>query len=503
MAVAEVTRQEAAQELLSRRYAREDYEAFVLRVSEHVPALHHQLLIRELEAVIRGEVTRLMVFMPPGAAKSTYASILFPPFFLGRNPDKNVICASYSQRLSSRFGKKCRNYVASTEFRAIFGFGLSGDTKAKDEWETAAGGEYTATSIDGAVTGRRGDLIVIDDPIKGRAEADSETIRDTGWEWWKSDLRTRLKPGGSIVLIQTRWHEDDIAGRILPEDYAGESGDIISRDGETWRVVSLKAQAEEGDPLGRKPGEYLWPEWFSEKEFKLEKVIQGERNWSALYQQRPSPETGNYFRRSWIQYYDIVPKHLAKYGASDYAVTAGGGDYTIHGVAGVDPNDDLYILDWYREQADSEEWVDELLDLMKQWKPSEWAEESGQIEKGVGPFIDKRQQEERIYCYRKQFASVYDKATRAQAIRGRMAQGKVYFPRNKPWVTDLIKELMSFPTGKYDDQVDTMALFGRMLSTMNKAKDTSKVEKPRYGSQQTFNELRDLITKQRKQDEQW
>lgn len=437
-----------------------------------VPAEHHRLLIAELEAVERGDTPRLMIFMPPGSAKSTYASVLFPPWFLGRNPQKSIITASYGQRLSARFGKRCRNIVASPGYKRVFGFGLAADSSAKDEWEVAPGGEFTASSVDGAVTGRRGDLILVDDPIKGRAEADSEVVRDTAWEWWKSDLRTRVKPGGAMVLIMTRWHEDDIAGRILPADYDGQSGEIVGRDGELWRVISIRAEAEAGDPLGRAPGDWLWPEWFRNGMLAHEKVVQGPRNWSALYQQRPAPDDGDFFRREWLRWYDEPPARdtLRIYGASDYAVTADGGDYTVHGVFGVDPSDDIYVLDLWRNQTASDAWVETFCDLVLKWKPLEWAEESGQIEKGVGPFLMKRQFERSAYCFRRQFASAADKPTRAQAIRGRLAMGKVYFPRLAPWSSDLVSEMMRFPVGVNDDQVDVLSLLGRMLAEMVKGK---------------------------------
>jgi predicted phage terminase large subunit-like protein len=448
--------------------ASESLGAFATEMLNVIPAEHHRMLIAALEAIERGDNDRLMIFMPPGSGKSIYASVAFPPWYLGRNSVKSIITASYGQRLSMRFGRKCRNIVARPRYGEIFGCGLAADSSAKDEWETSAGGEFTATSVDGAVTGRRGDLVVVDDPVKGRAEADSETVRETAWTWWVSDLRTRLKPGGAIVLIQTRWHEDDLAGRILPPDYAGESGMIRARDGELWQVISIRAEAEVGDPLGRSPGAFLWPEWFRADALAQEKIIQGPRNWAALYQQRPSPEEGDYFKKEWIRWYDKPPERstLRTYGSSDYAVTAEGGDFTVHGVAGVDPDDNIFILDWWRGQSASDVWVEAALDLMAHHKPLIWAEEQGQIIRGVGPFLDRRQRERRIYTYRRQYTSGHDKPTRAQSIRARMAMGKVYFPANEPWVNDLVSELLRFPAGKNDDQVDVLGLFGRMLDDL-------------------------------------
>jgi len=314
---------------------------------------------------------------------------------------------------------------------------------------------------------------------------------DNIWDWWLTDFRSRLKPNGASILIMTRWSEDDPAGRILPENYNGESGLITGRDGELWDVVSLPALAEENDLLGRQPGEALWPEWFSREILEQERITQGPRNWSALYQQRPSPEDGDYFKREWVRYYDEKPKHLRIYGASDYATSEGKGDYTVHGVCGVDPDDDLYILDWWREQTTTDVWIDTLVDLVIEHKPTEWAEEAGQIAKSVGPFLAKRLMEEKAYCYRKQYPSSRDKPTRAQSFRGRMAQGKVYFPRKAPWLEKLISELMAFPAGKNDDQVDVLSLFGRILERMWKASvpvDQSK-NKGKFPHQMTINEI--------------
>jgi predicted phage terminase large subunit-like protein len=283
-----------------------------------------------------------------------------------------------------------------------------------------------------------------------------------------------------VVLILTRWHEDDLAGRLLAEQEVG---------GEQWEVLSLPAEAMENDPLGREPGELLWPEWFTSAMFAEAK--RDIRNWSALYQQQPTPDTGDYFRREWIRWYDKAPdiRTLRTYGASDYAVTSEGGDYTVHGVFGVDPNDDIYILDWWRKQTTSEEWIEAFLDMMDRWHPLMWAEEQGQILRSLGPFIAKRQMERHIYGYRRSFTSVADKQTRAQAIRGRLSMGKVYFPRHAEWTADLVSEMLRFDAGKNDDQVDVLSLFGRMLAGLVRGDDIRPVEPIRGIQEMTFGEL--------------
>jgi predicted phage terminase large subunit-like protein len=421
------------------------------------PALHHQYIISKLEQVASGKIKRLMLFLPPGSAKSTYASVLFPPWFMGNHPSLPVIAASHSKELAERFGRRVRNQVGSPLFKEIFGFGLSGDSGAAGRWETARGGEYFAVGVDASVTGRRAALGIIDDPVKGRQEADSATVRQHVWDWYKSDFWTRLIPDAALIYIGTRWHDDDLAGRLLEEAKTG---------GEQWEVVKLSAEAKENDPLGRAPGERLWAEWFSEEQIRIAK--RDARNWSALWQQEPMPESGDYFKAEWIKWYDNPPPRaqLRTYGASDYATKAEGGDFTVHLVVGIDPLSDIYLLDLWREHAASDVWVDVLLDMMFRWKTITWAEEMGQIKNSVGPFITKRQLERKIFGVRRQFASSFDKPTRAQAIRGRMAMGKVHFPRGAPWAIDLVQELLRFPAGTHDDQIDGLSLIGAMLDEM-------------------------------------
>lgn len=461
---------QAAETLAKRQAARKNYIDFLGALGPLVPARHHRLLIDKLQRVADGHCKRLMVFMPPGSAKSFYANVRFAPWYLGRNPNHAIITTSYGQELASKWGRRSRNIVGSQRYRSIFGFGLAQGTTAVDNWMTERGGEYIAAGVGGPITGNRADGGLIDDPVKGREEADSETMRAKIKEWYANDFWTRLKPGAWVILIQTRWHEDDLAGWLLEEAKIG---------GEQWEVVSLPMIAEENDALGRAIGEPLWPEWFTSA--MVSEAKRDARRWSALYQQRPTPDEGAYFKREWIKWYaDMPPLNTLKiYGASDFAVTADANDYTVHGIFGVDPNDDIYILDWWRMQATSDVWVETQLNMASQWEPLAWAEESGQIEKGVGPFIQKRQHEDKNYFWRRQFVSSRDKPTRARAIQARMAMGKVYFPRNRAWATDLVDELMRFPAGTHDDQVDTLSLLGRMLAMLSKGEVPERVRIPK------------------------
>jgi predicted phage terminase large subunit-like protein len=204
------------------------------------------------------------------------------------------------------------------------------------------------------------------------------------------------------------------------------------------------------------------------------------RTWNALFQQRPAPESGDYFRAEWLKPYDTPPDpdEMHIYGASDYAVSTDRGDFTVHIVVGVDPNGHLYILDLWRAQASADIWVEAMTDLVARWKPLGWAEEGGQIRAGIGPFLVKRLAEKQLYIARAQFPTKGDKSIRAQSIRGRVAMNGLYYPRNAPWFPTFKAELMSFPAGRYDDQVDALGLLGQVLDKMigGNRKDTSSRE---------------------------
>ena len=450
------TAAEAALALKQRREARKSLDMWC-RYCGFVPATHHRLLNRRLEAMARGECDRLIVLMPPGYAKSTYASVLFPAWYLSWFANHSLIAASHTAELAEKWGRRVRNIVA--EHANVLGYGLSEDSQAAGRWETDKGGEYFAAGIGGAVAGRRGDFIVIDDPVRSREDAESATVRDKTWDWYKSDLYTRLKPGGRIVLIQTRWHELDLAGRLLLD---------MENGGDRWEVICLPALAEADDPLGRSVGEPLWPEWEDREQLERKQRAIGPRDWASLFQQRPAPEDGNYFKKDWLKPYYVVPdvRTLRIYGASDYAVTADGGDYTVHVIVGMDPTGALYLLDMWRKQTASDEWVEAFCDLVIRWKPMGWAEERGQIRSGVGPYLERRQGERRAFVARDSFPTRGDKAVRAQSIRGRMALGGLYVPVHADWYSGFQGELLSFPAGKHDDQVDALGLIGQLLDLM-------------------------------------
>ena len=424
-------------------------------------AAHHRLIARHLEAVERGEIKRLMITMPPRHGKSMLASEFFPAWYIGRNPDHYVVTATYAQELADDFGRKVKNQIEDEAYKAIFpGVALADDSKSAKrfhidgnlggfEHSTGQRGAFYAVGVGGPLTGRGAHLLLIDDPVKNREDAESEIIRKKTKDWYTSTAYTRLMPGGRIVVIQTRWHEDDLAGWLQTE-HAHEG----------WVVLDLPAINE--------AGEALWPDQYDIP--ALEKIRRAlpPRDWSALYQQRPSPETGDYFKREWIRTVNVIPPRdsLNIYGASDYAVTSEGGDYTVHVVVGMDPEGRLYLLDLWRGQSSSDVWIESFCDLVLKWKPIGWAEETGQIRSGIGPHLERRQRERKAFVFREAFPTRGDKAVRAQSIRGRMALDGLYVQKDAPFLAELIREMMSFPVGVHDDQVDALGLVGQLLDKM-------------------------------------
>lgn len=422
------------------------------------------------------EYDTLFVFAPPGSAKSHHVSVVFPAWWMAAmaraNPAMgNVIAASHSTELAEKWGRRVRNILAANA--AVLGVSLAQDSQAAHRWQIEGAGEYLAVGAQSGIAGFRADLGIIDDPFGSKEDAYSERVRNRVWDWYIDDFSARLKPGAKRVVMHTRWHLDDMAGRAIEQ---------AQQLGQKVRVVMLPAIAGADDVLGRAPGEYLWdePDGYNYGAFLRKRQIETPAvEWSAMYQQNPVPEGGGFFQREWFKYYDDLPAGVRKYGASDYATKADEGDWTVHGIAAVDSDGNLYIDDIWRAQTTTDVWVDVMLDMATNNNVFQWGEESGQIIRSLGPFIERRMQERHTHFNRQQFTSTSDKGSRAQSIRGRMSQGKVLFRRHSAWRSAFEAELLSFPAGKHDDQVDMLSLFGRMIDKMYPAKKAPQLV-PKY-----------------------
>lgn len=417
-----------------------------------------------------------MLLMPPRHGKSELASRRFPAWCIGRNPRLQFISASASSDFAADFGRDVKNIVESSGYKAVFQTRLADDSQAKNKWNTPEGGGYYAVGIGGQVMGRGADILLIDDPFSNMADAQSEGGRKSVWDWYQGSAYNRLQPGGKIVVINHRMHEDDLTGHLLAQQASG---------GDKWTIVELPAISP--------AGEALWPDAFPVESLDRIRRNTIPRYWSALYQQNPVPDEGTYFKAPWLIPWDGEPgpDELRVYGASDYAVTQDGGDWTAHIVVGLDSKGRMYLLDMWRQQAAADVWIEAFCDLAVKWKPLEWAEETGQIKSALGPFLTRRQREREAWTYRRQFPTRGDKAVRAQSIRGRMAIEGLYVPIKAPWYPDFEKEILSFPAAKHDDQVDALGLIGQLLDHIDHG-DAPAAPKPiRFVHDATLDDLWD------------
>lgn len=424
----------------------------------------HKDICRRLEQFSRDvaekKSPRLMLFMPPRHGKSTLASIAFPAWHLGRHPDHEFISCSYSGSLAMGFSRKVRSLLRDPSFKTAFKTRLDPDSQSAEAWLTTSGGGYVAAGVGGGITGKGAHVLVIDDPVKNREDAESQNNREANWDWYTSTAYTRLAPGGGVLVILTRWHDDDLAGKLLRASSEG---------GDEWTVVKYPAIAEEDEEF-RATGDALHPERYDVESLQRIQRAVGPRDWSALYQQNPVADDGDYFSRSMIQYYDpddIDLDRMKFYCAWDLAIgKKDRNDYSVGMVVGIDEMEHIYVVDVVRGRFDGFELVEQILDMYELWRPAIVGIEKGHIEMALGPFLEKRVRERGLYeAYFKDLKTGRrDKEARARAIQGRMQQGMVHFPRDEIFTGPLVAELLRFPNGVHDDQVDALAWIGLMMT---------------------------------------
>ncbi len=430
------------------------------------PARHLDFLCRKLEAVERGEIKRLIVTMPPRHGKSEVISKSFPSWCIGKHPDWDIIISSYGASLAESHSEVCRDRFA--EFAPeIFGVRLSKSSSSVSEWGVEGHrGTVIAAGVDGAITGKGAHIAIIDDPLKNMKEARSPTIRETVKEWYRTTLRTRLAPGGAIILVLTRWHQDDLAGYLLNEMEAGT--------GEQWDVFNLPAIAEDDDALGRAPGDPLWPERFSLQDLEATKGSTTLYEWNALYQQHPSDPEGGLFKREFFRYYSAGKRtytlhapegdrHLAREYLTIFQTCDPAGslkssaDWFVISTWGKGPAGDLLLLDVFRTRIEGPDHLANLTSQAAKWRPAKIGVEPANLGKTT------YQTAVRSSLPVVPLNPDADKYTRALTIAAYYENGTVWHPRDAPWLDEWEEELAAFPTGAHDDQVDTAAYAGIMF----------------------------------------
>lgn len=394
----------------------------------------HLVLLQEtLDKVALGELGHVIIEMPPRHGKSETTTVRFPVYRLEDDPSKRVIIGAYNDTFAAKFGRKARRAAL------VAGVTLSTDRNAADDWETTEGGGVRSVGVGAGITGHGGDLIIVDDPVKNREEAESETYREKVWEWFTDDLYTRREPGAAVIVIMTRWHEDDLVGRILASDHAPK-----------WTVIRLPALAEPGDALGRSVGEALWPDRYPVDELASIKTLQGSYAFNALYQQRPSAPEGGLFKRTWWKYYERPPAKFDMIVQSwdmSFKDTKGS-DFVVGQVWGV-LGANAFLLHEDRAQRDFPSTVQAVRALT--------ASHPGAVAKYVE---DKANGPAVIATLRREISGMVavdpegGKVARASAVSPLVEAGNVFLPIRAAWVSDYVDELASFPTGRYDDRVD-------------------------------------------------
>lgn len=431
-------------------------------------AAHQALIDEKLEQVAlyiltqgREGIGRLMIFMPPRHGKTGTASRMFPAWMLSRKPDLHILMMSYGARLATRNSRYIRNLIASDEYRARFpGTSIKNDTAAANEWDTTEGGGVIAGGAGTGITGHGGKLAIVDDPVRSRADAESDPYRQKTKDWYTDDLLTRVEePGGAIVVMQTRWHMDDLSGWLLRED-----------DEHEWVVLSLPALAGADDPLGRQPGAALWPSHYPVEMLQKRQREIGDYSFAALYQQSPVPSQGGLFKREKFKIVDVAPANIGRRAwfwdlALSEKTTA---DYTVGVLMGITGTREIVILDVRRFQV---EW-DEVVGKIATAVVTEGPRASIGVEAAFYQTraVKKLLQRQELHGYSiRGIKPDADKFTRALPFAARVGEDVVYVLR-RAWTEALIEELCSFPYGANDDQVDACSGAYLMLDALTPPK---------------------------------
>lgn len=446
-------------EIEEKEQAKSDYYEYVKYVhagmygytkhGEYICRLLNDAVIKRhkmLKGEIPMEVQYFQISMPPQHGKSMHITETFPSYFLGQFPQHGVIEISYNEGFAEKFGGRNKDKVEQYGYE-LFGIQLAGDSKSKSEWSISVDGKKTrggmiSRGIMSGVTGSSlGDCIIIDDPIKNREEANSETIREKHWSEWIDSLSSRIHPGAIVIIIMTRWHEDDLCGRLRNPEYA---------DPLPWHVVNLPLEAEEYDLLGRQPGEPLWPEHYGYDFIQVRKSYP--TSFNALYQGRPTSQEGNMLKRDWWKYYDVLPPMGSRLISVDAAFKdEDDSDYVVIQVWGKNQAN-MYLIDQVRAKMNFPSTIQTIRNVIAKYPNA-----------ALKLVEDKANGSAIIQTLQGQIGGIVPvnpeggKVARVNAVSAYIESGNVYLPRHVEWIHDFVEECASFPSGKNDDQVDAMS----------------------------------------------
>lgn len=519
------TKSDIEKELLNRVLAKKSLIEFIKRFQPKYDAgwVHQDIcrrLTKFLKAVVEGRSPRLMLFVPPRHGKSTIGSHFFPAWGLGQHPHLEFIAASYASSLPMKFSRLVRGLLRDKRYQVLFPDTKLDKTNENVEgWSTTQKGGYIPAGVGGGITGKGAHVFIVDDPVKDAEEADSETTRQSTWDWWGSTAYTRLDPSGGVLVIQTRWHDDDLSGRMINQmrEELKEAAELKEmwlnqgmnptvvdakyeqalREIDQWEIIEYPAIAQQDEWLNldgtvttdpkttkskflRKKNDALHPERFDyTRLMKIKRTLQP-RHWSALYQQNPVPEEGMYFTKSMFRYanfphWDAMPICIAW----DLAVgLKQQNDFTVGVVGALDQYDNIHILEVLRGKWETHQSAELIINTYEKYNAQTIGSvvvgiERGQLELAIGPHIRRLMDERRLFPpFDDTLNPLTDKLMRARPLQGRMQQGRVIFPpdQNYPWVEDCRHEMLRFPGGVHDDQVDAMAWLVRMFVNISPPK---------------------------------
>lgn len=484
--------QSALRELAERELCRRRLIPFVMRMYPQYLAgwVHKELaghLEQFLDDVANKRSPRLMVFMPPRVGKSFMVDEMFVPWALGKHPRLEIVNTSYSAGLVENFSRGIRRMIRDDEYyHALFpNISLDDETQAVNRWRLRAldersisrvVGGYRAVGIGGGLTGHGADVLIVDDPVANADDANSTTVRENTWNWYATTARTRVMPGGGVLIVQTRWHDDDLSGRII---------ELMGQDpsADQFKIITYPAIAEFDEPHRHK-GEALHPERYDERAYSQIRASVGPSVWNALYQQNPVPDDGAFFKKDDLQYYDVLPPtaSLCFYGSWDCAISQSeDADPTCGFIVAFDHDYNIYVVDRYYDRMPADKIVDCLVSSQQKYKPLMHWMEKEKVQMALGPFIEYAMQAGKMHDFviTPLPPGRRDKTSRARPLQGLVQRRKVFLPRAAEWTPSLVGEMLRFPKGKHDDQVDALAYAALNINEVTVPSGEPKDEQPK------------------------